>query len=302
MQTPTKITVIISMIMSLFIMFPSNSMALNPERVLKVVTNGAEKSAHVIFHSKASNRLLFKIQNTGGKVLRKKAEVLARNHGIDVLQVLAMAPKSLIPAMERFSLDNQAKLFGSFRRKSGFTDAYRKYGNDLLKLELRSKGKSLVFTRVFGNQGMNLASKLTDRQMTSMLLQTKRFRYADKKTVEEFLNLVGKHTVKVFDWIEKHPRLLYAATASGMVIYLKKELLGDPSTGTKGVVQQIIDSGVNLLKSTIPWFLSYFLLRSIFYLWLRRPKSQKKADRLKLWKSSIANLFRIKRKRERTDS
>jgi len=293
-----RIVTIWAVLLGVFFL-PANAMALNPERMVEGLTKVVTRSAPVITHSKVAMQLLSGIERAGGKALSKRAELLASDHGIDALHVLARDPKALVPALERFSSKDQAKLLGAFLRKPAFMDAYKQYGDDLLKLELRSKGQSLAFSRTFGAEGIALADKLTGKQLELMVLEINRFKHADKKIIQEFLELAGRYTGKTFDWIEHHPRLLYTGTVAALVMNLKTELLGNPETGTHGVVQQVADSAFGMLASMAPWFAGPLLLWGCFRSWLYRPKQQKPTDNQKKgWGSRIVRLFRKKFRRK----
>jgi len=279
---------------------PANAMALNPEKIVEGVVHVATKTVPVVAHSKVAMQLLSEIDRAGGKSLSKRAEKLASDHGVDALHILAKDPKLLVPALERFSLEDQAKLLGVFRRKPAFMDAYKQYGDDLLKLELRSKGQSLAIARTFGDKGIAITENLTDKQLGLLAMETARFKGVNKKTIEAFLDMVGKYTGKTFGWLERHPKVMRTGTAAALVMNLKTELLGNPETGKLGAVQHITDSAFGMLGSFLmkfaPWGAGMLLFWLCFRSWLYRPrKQQTEGDQKKGWVSRTFRLFRSKK-------
>jgi len=249
-----------------------------PATAMAVSLGKAVSKTHMLkrAHSTSAVRLLSGIEQRAGKAMGMRAEKLATRHGKATLKVLSKEPKTLIPAIERFSPSNQARLLNALAKKPALINGVRKYGNDVLKLELRSKGQATAILDVFGAEGLRLTRKLSVKQLMLLVQQTARFKGASAKSIKEFLKLAWKHTAKVFDWMERHPRLLYTGTAALLVTNLKTELFGNPETGTQGVVQHILDSGFNALVSIFefcaPFGAGVLLLGWCFRSWIRRAK------------------------------
>ena len=220
-------------------------------------------------HSRSTAALLSAIEKRAGVAMSKRAEKLAAQHGSAALKVLSKDPDKLIPAIERFSQAEQARLLDTLARKEGLRRFFGKYGDDVLKLELRSNGQATAMLGAFGSKALQIAGKLNAKQLLMFASLSGRFKGADAKTVEAFLDLIGKYTGRVFDWIERHPRLLYTATASALVLSLKKELLGDPEAGSQGLVQHLWDS---VLETVAPYGAGAALLWLCFRSWIRMPK------------------------------
>jgi len=262
------------------LLLPAHAMAFGSVS-LGSLGKGAIKAAsktHMLerAHSTTAVRLLSGIEQRAGKVLSVRAEKLATRHGEAVLKVLSKEPGTLIPAIERFSPSNQARLLNALAQKPALINAVRKYGDDALNLELRSKGQATAMLDVFGAEGLKLTGKLSDKQLMLLAQQTARFKGASAKSIKAFLELAGKYTGKTFDWLEHHPRLLYTGTAALLVTNLKTEMLGNPETGTQGAVQHISDSGfhalVSIFKIGAPFGFAVLLLGWCFRSWIRRPK------------------------------
>ncbi|MDQ6951328.1 MAG: hypothetical protein Q9M26_06665 [Mariprofundales bacterium] len=237
--------------------------------------------------SKRSMRLLEGIEQRGGKSLVARAEQLGLSHGEKAIKVLAKDPKVLIPAIERFRFADQSRLLAFLARSPGLSKAVNRYGADVLKLELRSKGQAMRIIDTFGDGGLKLTAQLNDKQLMLLTQESSRFKGVSAKTVKEFLDMAGKYTGKVFNWLEKHPRLLYTGTGAILVMQMKTELLGDPATGTQGAVQQVADSvmaGVTAIgKEFAPWIAGALALWLSFRSWLRRPQPQQPPQRRGFW-------------------
>jgi hypothetical protein len=270
-QTPLFILLICGLMLPASAM--ANTLTSLGEEAIKIVSK-----THILerVHSKAAVGLLSGIEKRAGNALSTSAEKLAARHGDAVLKVLSKEPRTLIPAIERFSPTDQAKLLDALAQKPALISASRKYGVDVLKLELRSHGQASAIIKVFGAEGLKLTGKLNDKQLMLLAQESARFNGASAKSIKEFLELAGKYTGKTFDWIDSHPRLLFAGLGAAVVVDLKAELLGNPETGTHGAVQQIADSGFHTLDSITrfvgPWGAGVLLIWLCVRSWIRRPR------------------------------
>jgi len=247
--------------------------------IVKVVAKAVPELAY----SSASRAMLDNIGKAGGASLRNAAERMAARHGERVLKVLGQSPKKIIPALERFSANDQAKLLHALQRKPRLHQAFNQFGDGVLKLELRSAGQAVNIIGTFGKDALALAGKLTNQQLKQLAVLAARFRNAPGKVIRDFFNVLKTHTAKVFDWLEKHPHVLYTATAAILVHDMRKELFGNPETGSHGVVQQGIDSVTSMFSSMMaglaPWLACVLIIWLSFRSWLHRPRPPKKSRR-----------------------
>ncbi len=263
-----KVTVCLLILLCLAVL-PVSAMALNAASIAEGAIKAVSKaSSSVIIQSKLSPVLIKQFERIGGKAMVAKAEKIATMHGASALKVVSNNPR-LISALDRFGFRDQSKLLNALSRKPDLANAARKYGDDILKLELRSNGQAMRIVRTFGEEGVRLGAKLTDKQLEALVLATNKFKNASPKVIKAFLDMVGKYTGKVFDFLEKHPKVLYTATAAGLVVNMKENLFGDPETGTPGAVQQVAAVGKDGIVETAKVVISPFAkIAEVNFLWI----------------------------------
>jgi len=299
-----KVTVCLLILLCLAVL-PVSAMAFNAVSSVEGAIKAVSKApSSLIIQSKLSPAMVTRFESIGGKAMVAKAEKIASMYGASALKVVGNNPR-LISVLGRFGNKDQSKLLNALSRKPDLVNAVQKYGDDILKLELRSNNQAMRIVRTFGAEGVRLGAKLTDKQLEALVLATNKFKNASPKVIKAFLDMVGKYTGKVFDFLEKHPKVLYTATAAGLVYNMKTEIFGNPEKGTEGALGHVIGHvttdvlkpiSTGILTSILPWvgyglfaWICFSGLRPWFKDWLNRPEKPSKQKNMAQGKCTKSN-------------
>ena len=193
-------------------------------------TEAAEEFAK-IGGKQAVQELMEQAAKEGGETLMKQTAQLAEKHGILALNAMRGAPGAVVRAVDGMAPELAGQgLRAIVREPAVMQSMVKEFGSAALETAAKHPGMAGKISGTMGREGLDIARRVT-RQEAAILA-----RHGDeiaKLSVSEragVMNLIKQSPGKALAWLEKHPKILIAGSATAAVILARKELFGEGDT------------------------------------------------------------------------
>lgn len=213
---------------------------------------------------KAVQELMEQAAREGGEALVKQTAVLAERHGLLALKAMQGAPAAVVKAVDSIPAElAEQGLRAVVREPAVMQGMVREFGGAALETAARHPGLAGKISAGMGREGLEMASKLSTQEATLLA------RYADdvaKLPAAErasVMGLIKQSPGKALAWLERHPKILLAGSATAAVVLARKELFGEGSE--PGFFERVGGSLYETFKAPVNLFIA--ALTIIVALW-----------------------------------
>jgi hypothetical protein len=200
----------------------------------------AEKTARELAEfggARAIREVLEQAEREGGEALVKQVAVQTEKHGLLALQALKGAKAPVLHALEGVPADlAQNSLRALVREPVAMQKLATEFGSTALETAAKHPGLAVPIGSRLGGEGLDTARRLTLDQATALSRHADDLAKLPAAERSQFLNLIREAPAKALAWIETHPRLLIAGSATTAVVLARKEIFGE--AGQQGFIER----------------------------------------------------------------
>jgi len=193
-------------------------------------TEAAEELAK-IGGRKAVQELMEQAAKEGGEALMKQTAQLAERHGVLALKAMHGAPGAVVRAVDGMAPElAEQGLRAIVREPAVMQSMVKEFGSAALETAAKHPGMAGKISGSMGREGLDIARRVTTEEAGILA------RHADDiarlSTAERagVMGLLNKAPGKALAWLERHPKLLIAGSATAAVVLARKELFGEGET------------------------------------------------------------------------
>ena len=199
----------------------------------------AEKTARELAEfggSRAIREVLEQAQKEGGEVLMKQVAAQTEKHGLLALQALKGAPAPVIRALDGVPAGlAENSLRALVREPAAMQKLATEFGSSALETAAKHPGLAVPIGSRLGGEGLDTARRLTLDQAAALSRHADDLAKLPAAERSQFLSMIRDAPAKALTWLETHPRLLIAGSATTAVVLARKEIFGE------GVQQGLIE-------------------------------------------------------------
>ena len=208
----------------------------------------AEKTARELAEfggSRAIREVLEQAQKEGGEVLMKQVAAQTEKHGLLALQALKGAPAPVIRALDGVPAGlAENSLRALVREPAAMQKLATEFGSSALETAAKHPGLAVPIGSRLGGEGLDTARRLTLDQAAALSRHADDLAKLPAAERSQFLSMIRDAPAKALTWLETHPRLLIAGSATTAVVLARKEIFGE------GVQQGLIERAAASLYRT----------------------------------------------------
>lgn len=193
-------------------------------------TEGAEELAK-IGGKKAVQELIEQAAKEGGEVLMKQTAQLAERHGVLALKAMHGAPGAVVRAVDGMAPElTEQGLRAIVREPAVMQSMVKEFGSAALETAAKHPGMAVKISGSMGREGLDIARRVTTEE--AGILARHAGEIAKLSTAERagVMSLLKQAPGKALAWMERHPKLLIAGSATAAVVLARKELFGEGDT------------------------------------------------------------------------
>jgi len=191
----------------------------------------AEKTARELAEfggTRAIREVLEQAEREGGEVLMKQVAAQTEKHGLLALQALKGAKAPVIQALEGVPADlAENSLRALVREPVAMQKLATEFGSSALETAARHPGLAGPIGERLGAEGLDTARRLTLDQAAALSRHADALAKLPAAERSQFMTLIREAPAKTFAWLEKHPKLLIAGSATTAVVLARKEIFGE---------------------------------------------------------------------------
>ncbi len=213
---------------------------------------------------KAVQELMEQAAKEGGEALMKQSAQLVEKHGVLALNALRGAPGAVVRAVDGMPVElAEQGLRAIVREPAVMQGMVREFGSAALETAAKHPGLAGTISGSMGREGLDIARQVTTQEATILA------RHADdiaKLSASEragVMSLLKQAPGKTLAWMERHPKLLIAGSATTAVVLARKELFGEGDT--PGFFERVSGSLYETFKA--PVNVAVAALTGIVVLW-----------------------------------
>lgn len=234
------------------------------ELVESVVRRGAggaaEKTARELAEfggQKAVREVLEHAQREGGEILMRQVAQQTEKHGLLALQALKGAGAPVFRALDGVPAElTEKSLRALVREPVAMQKLATEFGSTALETSARHPGLAVPIGNRLGAEGLDVARRLTLDEATILSRSAEGLSKLPAAERSQFLTLIRQAPGRTLAWIEKHPRLLVAATATTAVIAAREEIFG--TAGQQGLLERATGALYRTFEKPINMVLGLF--------------------------------------------
>jgi hypothetical protein len=219
-------------------------------------TEAAEELAK-IGGQKAVQELMEQAAKEGGEALMKQTAKLAEKHGVLALKAMQGAPGVVVRAVDGIPAElAEQGLRAIVREPVVMQKMAKEFGSAALETAARHPGLAAKISSGMGKEGLEMASKLTTEQATMLARRAGEIAVLPAAERASVMQLMKRSPAKVLAWMETHPKILLAGSATAAVVLARKELFGEGETPgfferVSGSVYETFKTPVNVVIASI---------------------------------------------------
>jgi hypothetical protein len=193
-------------------------------------TEAAEELAK-IGGQKAVQELMEQAAKEGGEVLMKQTAQLAEKHGVLALNAMRGAPGAVVRAVDGMPAElAEQGLRAIVREPAAMQGMVREFGSSALETAAKHPGLAGKISSGMGKEGLDIARNVTTREATILARHADDIAKLPAAERASVMNLIKQSPGKVLAWIERHPKILIAGSATTAVVLARKEIFGEGDT------------------------------------------------------------------------
>ena len=227
----------------------------------------AEKTARELAEfggTKAIREVLEQAEKEGGEVLMKQVAAQTEKHGLLALQALRGAPAPVLRALDGVPAElAENSLRALVREPAAMQKLATEFGSSALETAAKHPGLAVPIGSRLGGEGLDTARRLSLDHATTLSRHADDLAKLPAAERSQFLTMIRESPAKALAWMERHPRLLIAGSATTAVVLARKEIFGE------GVQQGFIERAAASLYRTFekPLNLVLGLLAAVALAW-----------------------------------
>ncbi len=199
--------------------------------VRRAAGESAEKTARELAEfggARAIREVLEQAEKEGGEVLMRQVAVQTEKHGLLALQALKGAPAPVLRALDGVPAElAENSLRALVREPAAMQKLATEFGTSALETAAKHPGLAVPIGSRLGGEGLDAARRLTLDQATALSRHADDLAKLPAAERSQFLTMIRDSPAKALAWMEKHPRLLIAGSATTAVVLARKEIFGE---------------------------------------------------------------------------
>ena len=226
-------------------------------------TEAAEEFAK-IGGKQAVQELMEQAAKEGGETLMKQTAQLAEKHGVLALNAMRGAPGAVVRAVDGMAPElAEQGLRAIVREPAVMQNMVKELGSAALETAAKHPGMAGKISGTMGREGLDIARRVTTDE--AAILARHGDDIAKLATAERagVMNLIKQSPSKALAWLEKHPKILIAGSATAAVVLARKELFGEGDT--PGFFERVGGSLYETFKAPVNMIVA--ALAGIILLW-----------------------------------
>ncbi|MES2705402.1 MAG: hypothetical protein V4726_02255 [Verrucomicrobiota bacterium] len=189
---------------------------------------------------KAVREVLEQAEREGGEVLMRQVAAQTEKHGVLALQALKGAGAPVIRAVDGVPAEfAENSLRALVREPVAMQKLATEFGSTALETAARHPGLAVPIGNRLGAEGLDAARRLTLDQAAILSRNADNLAKLPAAERSQLLAFIRQSPAKALAWIEKHPRLLVAASATTAVVLAREEIFGIAATGQQGLIERV---------------------------------------------------------------
>ena len=177
--------------------------------------------------TRAVAEVLEQAEREGGEALVRSVTLQAERHGVLALTALKGAPAGVIRAVDSLPADlAENGLRALAREPQAMSRLVTEFGPAALETAARHPGLAAKLAPL-GDDGFALARSLGTDDALRLARHADDLAKLPPAERSAVMNLLREAPAKTLSWIEKHPRLLIAGSATAAVVAARREIFGD---------------------------------------------------------------------------
>lgn len=178
--------------------------------------------------TRAVREVLEHASREGGEVMMRQVAQLTEKHGILALQALKGAPGPVIRAVHGVPAEwTEKSLMALVREPAAMRNLATQFGSNALETAARHPGLAVPIGSRLGSEGLDTARRLNLDEAAALSRRSGDLAALPAPERSAFLQMVQRAPAKTLAWMEKHPRLLVAGSATTAVVLARKEIFGE---------------------------------------------------------------------------
>ena len=213
---------------------------------------------------KAVQELMEQAAKEGGEVLMKQTAQLAEKHGVLALKAMHGAPGAVVRSVDGMPAELAEQGLRAIVREPAVMQAMAKeFGSAALETAAKHPGLAGKISGSMGREGLDLARRVTTEEATILARHADEIAKLPASERAGVMELLKQAPGKTLAWMERHPKLLIAGSATTAVVLARKELFGEGDT--RGFFERVGGSLYETFKA--PVNIAVAALAGIIVLW-----------------------------------
>ncbi len=204
--------------------------------------------------TRAIRELLEQAEREGGEALMKQVATQAEKHGLLALRALKGAPASVVRALDGVPAElTENSLRALVREPAAMQKLASEFGSTALETAAKHPGLAVPIGSRLGAEGLDTARRLSLDQATALSRHADDLAKLPATERRQFLAMIKESPAKALAWMERHPRLLIAGSATTAVVLARKEIFGEGLQ--QGFIERAAASLYQAFEKPVNWVL-----------------------------------------------
>ena len=204
--------------------------------------------------TRAIREVLEQAQREGGETLMKQVALQTEKHGMLALQALRGAPAPVLRALDGVPAElAENSLRALVREPAAMQQLATQFGSAALETAAKHPGLAVPIGSRLGGEGLDAARRLSLDHAAALSRHADDLAKLPAAERSQFLSMIRESPAKALAWMEKHPRLLVAGSATTAVVLARKEIFGE--AGQQGFIERAAAALYRTFEKPINWML-----------------------------------------------
>jgi hypothetical protein len=161
----------------------------------------------------------------------KQTASLAERHGLLALKAMQGAPGAVVRALDGVPADlAEQSLRAIVREPAAMQAMVREFGSAALETAARHPGLAGRVSGSLGSEGLDIARRVTTEEATILARHADDIARLPAAERAGVMDLLKRAPGRALAWMERHPKLLIAGSATTAVVLARKEIFGEGET------------------------------------------------------------------------
>lgn len=186
----------------------------------------------------------------GGEGLMRAVAEHAGRHGVLALQAFRGAPGAVIRAFDGVSTDVAEGAMRALVREPAAVQALiRNHGVSALEAAARHPGLAVPIGNRLGAEGLDIARRLTTDEAVVLSRHADALAAMPGAGRSQMLAFIRQAPAKSLAWMEKHPRLVLAGSATAVITAARKEIFGEADR--QGLLERAVAAAYRTFETPV---------------------------------------------------